>query len=583
MPYAIDQFIWGFQPHFRHGIEHEVRESLRSIGIDVRPWVLLVGVAVDDGRAHPICVEPEKGPFTSAELVGLEQRATEIYSADPESEVIISYRRLHDLRQASLFRKARATSIKERLEANATFQGLVFFVSNSAPINGYEVHTCIGLPAATMSDAPAVPGPDLFERIYVAPSLPVAVLDEILGAADSALYKPDPGSSLGAIERSRFDIVREAAIRFAEGCVVRSGELPGGGLFVRLNEITATTYEGASAAGHLLVVGSDGAEAVDVEVQLRKPVHLSRTRQVRKLLEMSRPGFRLLVTGTSVVGLGKPRVDARAEQLSATFEVDVVGHATWDLSHNSRPLLRVAYGMPSLPRPLIDLELFSDTARRVFEGIEEAEVEHLQALVIAAADASHGTTLAISVEAEKEAERLKGESTRVEPTPLTPAAVARLSAIDGAILIDPQGTCHAIGLILDGTAAGTGDPARGARFNSALRYLQSAETPVLLVVVSEDGGVDLVPTLRPRVRRAQVQAAIETFREAVRAEDGDLYSRARDDIDELAFYMDQAQCDAVNALEREEWDRRAAEGGIRLLGRDIAPNGEMDDRFFISD
>ena len=57
-------------------------------------------------------------------------------------------------------------------------------------------------------------------------------------------------------------------------------------------------------------------------------------------------------------------------------------------------------------------------------------------------------------------------------------------------LIAPDTTCHAIGAILDGRAMGTGDPARGARYHSALRYVLSSEQPSLAVVVSEGGRVD---------------------------------------------------------------------------------------------
>jgi hypothetical protein len=34
----------------------------------------------------------------------------------------------------------------------------------------------------------------------------------------------------------------------------------------------------------------------------------------------------------------------------------------------------------------------------------------------------------------------------------------------GGVLIDPNGTCYAIGVILDGIATTKGDPARGSRY-----------------------------------------------------------------------------------------------------------------------
>lgn len=37
----------------------------------------------------------------------------------------------------------------------------------------------------------------------------------------------------------------------------------------------------------------------------------------------------------------------------------------------------------------------------------------------------------------------------------------KITAIDGAVLIDPSSTCYAIGVILDGLASDKGSPARG--------------------------------------------------------------------------------------------------------------------------
>ena len=62
------------------------------------------------------------------------------------------------------------------------------------------------------------------------------------------------------------------------------------------------------------------------------------------------------------------------------------------------------------------------------------------------------------------------------------------------MLIQPDGTCHAIGAILDGLATEKGDSSRGSRYNSAVRYVNSSKYPVLAVVVSEDGWIDLLPS-----------------------------------------------------------------------------------------
>jgi hypothetical protein len=41
-----------------------------------------------------------------------------------------------------------------------------------------------------------------------------------------------------------------------------------------------------------------------------------------------------------------------------------------------------------------------------------------------------------------------------------------------------EGRCHAVGAILDGRATADGRPARGASYNSALRYVNDAGCPI---------------------------------------------------------------------------------------------------------
>ena len=64
----------------------------------------------------------------------------------------------------------------------------------------------------------------------------------------------------------------------------------------------------------------------------------------------------------------------------------------------------------------------------------------------------------ISEMAEGEAERLGGQ---VEAFRLTVENVRSLTAIDEAVLIDPLGRCHGVGVILDGQAIESWDPSRG--------------------------------------------------------------------------------------------------------------------------
>ena len=106
----------------------------------------------------------------------------------------------------------------------------------------------------------------------------------------------------------------------------------------------------------------------------------------------------------------------------------------------------------------------------------------------------------------------KTQGTTIEPILLTQQNVEQAAAIDGAILIDVDGYCHGIGVILDGEVRVRGNPARGARFNTALRYANAQNEGRLVVVVSEDGHVDLFPRLRTPILRSELDSILREIR-----------------------------------------------------------------------
>jgi hypothetical protein len=173
--------------------------------------------------------------------------------------------------------------------------------------------------------------------------------------------------------------------------------------------------------------------------------------------------------------------------------------------------MRVQYGLPSLPKLSFDEDKFRVDLPRIFRSISATDVERLVGLVRAAEKEIHGTMLVITEAAAIEAARLAPQGTRVTPFQLDAKVLKNLTPIDGAIILDQTGVCHAIGTILDGKATENGNPSRGARYNSAIRYFESVESPCLIVVVSSDGGVDFVPNPLPAIRRSLVDSAIEVM------------------------------------------------------------------------
>jgi hypothetical protein len=72
-------------------------------------------------------------------------------------------------------------------------------------------------------------------------------------------------------------------------------------------------------------------------------------------------------------------------------------------------------------------------------------------------------------------------------------------------VLDPDGTCHGIGVILDGKGGKQRCPydrSRGARYNSTRRYYYACQLKdsnhCFAIVISEDGMVDTFPPVYDR-------------------------------------------------------------------------------------
>src|SRR5262249_47007561 len=153
-------------------------------------------------------------------------------------------------------------------------------------------------------------------------------------------------------------------------------------------------------------------------------------------------------------------------------------------------LLHVRYGEASISIPDFPEEKFRADLPRVFPGLRPAAVGRLTTLARCAAGQKHGCMLVISSAAAEEAKRLDSQCTCVDPFPLDEAVLGLLTSIDGSVLIDTAGNCHAIGVILDGMASPRCSPERGSRYNSAVRYV-FGRSDAMAVVKSEDGMVSV--------------------------------------------------------------------------------------------
>ena len=68
---------------------------------------------------------------------------------------------------------------------------------------------------------------------------------------------------------------------------------------------------------------------------------------------------------------------------------------------------------------------------------------------------------------------------------------------------------------------------------------------------------------------------------AAEGEDGDRFLRADKAVEAIEFYLNQEQCDAVNAAREEVEGRQWDQARVRRQYIPIAPDPAMDDSYFV--
>jgi protoheme ferro-lyase len=141
---------------------------------------------------------------------------------------------------------------------------------------------------------------------------------------------------------------------------------------------------------------------------------------------------------------------------------------------------------------------------------------------------------------------------------------------------------------LDGLASKKGTPARGARYNSAIRYAETSHYPCMAIVVSEDGSIDLVPDLMPQISRSSIREAIEQLRQLREEKHFELkkFYKIMDWLSDHKFYLLPEVCKEINNLRREveaTRERVIDPAIIRFMYSDFMPNEEMNETYFLNE
>ncbi|MBV9506730.1 MAG: DNA integrity scanning protein DisA nucleotide-binding domain protein [Acidobacteriia bacterium] len=259
-----------------------------------------------------------------------------------------------------------------------------------------------------------------------------------------------------------------------------------GELFELFNQIALLRYEEAASNGFLMLCPPTGVPPV-LALKLESPFDITDIRGVRKMLQISDEQLCVLCDGRMVLGFVAMNADH-----TDTLMIQFRGHGVWEVRQGGCTIAQIDATEGELLALGLSEQHFLSVVQQAFEGLPEPRAQHLWTLVAAAQRQLRGTNVLITEHAAAEARRMESQCTRIEPVALTPLLMSRLTGIDGTVVIDTNGICHAIGAILDGPVSARGDRRRGGRYNSALMYVDHSRFPSLIVVVSQDGMVDLV-------------------------------------------------------------------------------------------
>lgn len=544
--HSITLFMWGYQPHFRVQFEHLIDSTMKELGVhDAGGKCLLVGTKIPGASVHhDVCLEPEDGEWPVALFAKLPAAIEEIVRTHPLQNTIYGDEPSMRDKPENTRRDSVRQAVQAALLAYDAKEGVRSFAGAPAPVGGYHVVPVLQLPKSVFERFRPLREPVTDGHFTGSPGIIHASVNQVLNEAYDELLRPDPGRDIGGRSASAAEIVRRAASDFmyTPGIAIGDRSYGGPNLFERFNLISSLMYEGAEGKGRMLLADLESG-GVEVAMTLDEPVPFREPRWARKVLQMASSETALLANCVSILGLGNvtPGTDPWAAQ--NVFEVEFHDHYHWSLSCGDEVLLVSKYGAPSLPQDKFPRARLLDTFGRLFPEATTDDVGSFAKLFDTAVELHHGSMLVVARDASDESKRLTGQGTKIVPTKLTPELYRRVSNIDGTIIVDPHCVCHAVGVILDGPAREECTPARGARYNSGIRYVGASPTPRLAVVVSDDRTVDVIPILRPRARRKTVEEYVVKLEASTR----DNYHPVISWLDEHRFYVDEAQCARVNA------------------------------------
>jgi hypothetical protein len=266
-------------------------------------------------------------------------------------------------------------------------------------------------------------------------------------------------------------------------------------------EISKTPEEGTWPWGNIVFVKPEALKDLDFLVRFPRDEQpgLEKFKHVRKLLLTSEYSDRSLISlGSTVVGIARGElpefrttVDFRGDNGFLKIGENIVCSFSQGnvYSFNRQP------NLVHLEEALLESHLDTSLSNDLFRIVSE--------IVLKATREGHGCTLVIDLNdpiLEISGQRLK------DPVDLRKRHFQELAKsmanMDGALHMGSDLRLHGFACLLDGLSVPGEDPARGARFNSALRFTAHHDN-IIAVVVSADKPVSVIQNGRESTAQAE--------------------------------------------------------------------------------
>ncbi len=578
---TIELFMWGFQQHVQISLKISATSLFKEIDSEFKPSVFLLGVLVDDRNdRHPICIEPEDCGYSVDSFSEIKKLAQELEKVDEERRIFHSHPIAQENHNKRISNKAYIEAINKILKREDVYGSSEKFISYPTYIDGFLVFVVLELDKDVMSKYYSLTKDKWNDRYKISRSFIESTIDTYL--KESSIALKDPNNTM-AIERPVDELLRESAKQFMYSISKAGGNFDGlHGLYDSCNSISSLKYEGAEGLGKIAIARKDHPN-IRFTLQLIVPISIRDFRKVRKFLEVSNDNSLIISDSALIYGLGEQagKYNPKDESL---FIIHFISHYKWEVLHDHNTMMIVEYRQPNIPKDKIDRDIFFSDLNRIFKNIERNQIDDLWDITVQATKQLHGTMLVISDNAKSEANRLGRQSFSLKPLKLTSDIIQQITSIDGCLLLDRDSVCHAMGVILDGIATDKGDSSRGARFNSAIRYYEhfGKNHPTVIVIISEDGMINLIPNLKPQIKHSTILEAIEKLKKLGGQDEFQPkpFHKLMDFFKSVEFYLTEDECSMINEL-RLKIEEKDTKQGLSIIRNDLKPNVEMNSSYYI--